>query len=251
MRAIESREAPKLKEYAMEFLAREPNGGDGYGIRAAAEQALGSYDDAAKDAALAIERGGTAYFVLLRHKSAMTSRDVTVTGNQFSPVILGISKTKIEYHPFTQDGGSTEEIPIASIQQSQIEKTYHGMSKPRPFLDLNFNNGGKRDYNFAAFGTTCPGDTPATARPPAGLEPFPGTSVCPAPANQQQQQQPQRKRKISIGGIGLPDSVKLPTGKNNNNQTVPMIVPHAWEQDLKVVADAINQARHGSGQVQE
>jgi hypothetical protein len=237
-RALESREGAKLKEYATEFLAREPKGGDGYGIRAAAEEILGSYDDAAKDATLAIDRGGTAYFVVLRHNSAMLSANAVMTGNQFSPVILGISKTKIEYHAFTEQGGASEEIPIASISQSQLEKTYMA-GKPRPFLDLAFNNGSQKNYNFASFGTSCP-DKPA-----AGVEQYPGGSVCQAAAASQPQQPKKGGFHIPTGIPGVPvdlGAIKNPLAKG---QMVPMMVPHNWQQDLKVVAGAIDEARHG------
>ena len=69
---------------------------------------------------------------------------------------MGISKTKIEYRPFSDQGRPAEQIAIASIQTNQIEKRY-GTGKPRPFLNLEFNDGSKKAYNFAAFGTLVPG----------------------------------------------------------------------------------------------
>ena len=98
-RALESRNAPKLKELAAEFLARQSSGGEGYGIRAAAEQVLGAYDDAAKDAALAIDRGGTAYFILLRHNSAFGSADTLASGQQFFPACRGHLENKNRISP--------------------------------------------------------------------------------------------------------------------------------------------------------
>ena len=239
-RALETRNAPRLKELAGEFLARQSSGGEGYGIRAAAEQILGAYDDAAKDAILAIDRGGTAYFAVLRHNSAFGSADAMASGQQFYPAILGVSKTKIEYRPFSDQGRQAEQIAIASIQTVQIEKRY-GAGKPRPFVNLEFTDGSKKTYNFAAFGTSCPGEKPAP-----GADPFPGGSTCPAPANAAPAP---KKGKFGLPGglpVGLPSGglgSMIPGGKNG--ATVPMLVPQKWQQDLKVLVDAIEEARRG------
>lgn len=231
VKALESRNAAKLKELSAEFVAREPNGGDGYGILAAAAEISGNFDDAAKQATLAIDRGGTAYFVVLRHNNAFSSADTLASGRQFWPVILGVSKTKISYIPFVDQGRSPEEIAIASITQSQIEKRYIA-AKPRPFLNLEFSG---KTYNFAAFGTACPED-----KPPAGLEVYAGSSTCAPPAAPAQ---PQAQKRGGVFGhlpVNLPDVKNL--GKSN---PAPMLVPRNWQQDLKVVADAIDEARRG------
>jgi hypothetical protein len=238
IKALESRNAPRLKELAAEFVARESNNGDGYGILAAAAEISGNYDEAEKQATLAIDRGGTAYFVVLRH-NVLGSTDTLASGRQFFPVILGVSKTKIQYLPFVDQGRPPEEIALASITVNQLEKRYE-VGKPRPFLNLAF---GGKTYNFAAFGTACPED-----KPPAGLEAYSGGSTCaPAAAAQQQQQQPKKRFGLpipipSLPG-GIPGSASLPGGKNAPPQ--PMMVPHAWQQDLKVVVDAIDEARRG------
>jgi hypothetical protein len=216
-RALETRNAQMLKDAADEFLDSEPNSGEGYGVRAAADEILGKFDDAAKDAGRAIELGGEAYFVVLRNFAFTVNQ-------QFSPVVLGISKTKIEYLPVSGQGQQREDIPMSSISQVQFERVGTAISivkgKPRPFLSLEFRQeGGKKDkkenYNLAAFYTSCPGE----ARTPGGpqLSPFPGGTVC-GPSNL-----------MARGNVA------------------PLMVPLTWEQDLKVVLDAIELARGGAG----
>ena len=249
-RALENRDAAKLAEYAQEFLDRVPNGGQGEGVRAAAEFIQGKYDDAAKDAKLAIDRGGTAYFVVARHNAVMTPGAA-----QFSPVVLGVSKGKVEYFLPNGQGVASEQIPAASISQVQIEtKATFGVTnglkintnaKPRPFLNFAFNNGGKKEYNFAAFGTACPTDAKSGRN---DLGPYAGGSVCPAPQAAAHPQQTSKK-----GGFGIPGSLGGAIGgglagmKDYMNSgavtTVPMQVPQAWQQELKVVMDAIVQAK--------
>lgn len=252
IKALESRNAAKLKELSKEFIARQPTGGDGLGIQAAAEHISGTYEDAARDAALAIDRGGTAWFVVLRHNSAVGSVDAIASGRQFSPVILGVSKQKIDYIPFVDQGRPAEQIAIASITQNQLEKRY-GAGKPRPFMNLDFNNGGGKNYNLAAFGTGCPGDSGA------GPDSYTGGSICPsaaAPAAQQQTKPAKSRFGLPSGmpGLpaGLPTSIPGMPGGNKNQPAPNMLVPAAWQPALKVVVDSIDDARRGAaGQPQK
>ncbi len=231
IKALESRNAQRLKELGAEFKARKPAKGDGYGILAAAAEISGNFDDAQNQATLAIDRGGTAYFVLLRHNGALTSAESLTTGKQFSPVILGISKSKVEYIPFSGQGRPREEVATSSVAQSQLERRYLG-GKPRPFLNLDF---GGKGYNFAAFGTACPDDKPAP-----GLEVYSGATVCP-PA---QSTAAAQTKKGGILGHTLPGGLKLPIG-GGNGTAAPMLVPRTWQDDLKVVAAALDEARRG------
>jgi hypothetical protein len=117
-------------------------------------------------------------------------------------------------------------------------------------MNVNFNNAGNKDYNFAAFGTACSEGKPAAAN----LEAFPGSSVCPAAASPAgQQKQPAKKSRFGLpGGLSLPGG-NLPGMSSlpgtNKNPPAPMLVPHAWQQELAVVVGAIDEARRaGSGQ---
>jgi hypothetical protein len=155
--ALDSRNAAKLKDYAEQLLEEDPSGGDGFGLRASAEFILGAYDDAEKDAGLALERGGTVYFYVLRHFMRL--------GSDFDPVVLGISRQKIDYRPPAgQSGGATEEIPIASIEKVAFDKRgLGGLKQPEPFLKLDFRSATakqKQEYKLAAFGTSSVGAEP-------------------------------------------------------------------------------------------
>ena len=214
VRFLETRNAVRLKETGEEFLQRAAGSGDGYGIRATANSILGNFDEAAKDAMTAIERGGVAYFILLRHTALTLSQP-------FSNVILAVSREKIEYIPFSGQSGTREDIPTASIDQIRFEKGRTPLTKARPFMNLEFHGpNGKKDYNFAAFGTTCPDQAPPGAN--ATLVNFDGGSIC---ANQPAPSTP---------GVKLSN----PFGK-----ATPLMVPRTWNQDLKVVIDAIQLAR--------
>ena len=88
---------------------------------------------------------------------------------------------------------------------------------------------------------SCPGDKPSP-----GVDPYPGGSTCPAPATAAPQQ---KKGKFGLPA-GLP--VGIPTGGigsmipgGKTGATVSMLVPQKWQQDLKVVVDAIEEARRG------
>lgn len=231
IKALETRNAQRLKELGAEFKARMPSKGDGYGILAAAAEISGNFEEAQNQATLAIDRGGTAYFVLLRHNSALKSADVLTSGRQFSPVILGISKSKIEYIPFVDQGRQPEEVPTSSVSQSQLERRY-GAGKPRPFLNVDF---GGKGYNFAAFGTACPDEKPA-----AGLDVYNGGTICPPPPSTAAAPPPKK------GGIlsHVPGNLHLP-GSGGGGNPAPMLVPRTWQQDLNVVAAALDEARRG------
>lgn len=230
-RELDTRNAPKLLEYAQQFLDRVPSSGIGEGFRASAEFIQAKYDDAAKDAKLAIDRGGTAYFVVYRHSST-----ILPSGAQFSPVALGVSRGKVEYILPDGRGVASEVIQTDSVNV-QFEKnptvSAKGLgAKARPFLSLEAAGG--RKENFAAFGTACPGDPPTDRK---DLAPFEGGTVCTAP---QPANQPQKTKY----GIPIPN-IPLPS-KSGTAPTVLLQTPRAWQQELKVVMDAIVQAKGGS-----
>jgi hypothetical protein len=218
--ALEDRDAEKLKEYAQLVVDADPGGGDGFGMLAGAHHMLGKYDEAEKAALDAISRGGTAYFAVLRHTAF--NREM----RQFWPVVLGVSKTKIQYlPPAGQAGATAEEITIGGVEEIEMERG--SIIRPaRPFLKLKFKPDVKKrdtkDYNFAAFGTTCP-DAAAPARG-GNLVPFTGGTVCSGTA----QQAPPKRGALSIPGTGT---------------SVPMLVPRTWDRDLRVVLRAIEEAR--------
>ena len=148
--AVDTRNGKRLKDYAEQFLESDPTGSEGLGMRASAEFLLGDYDTAQNDATVAIQRGGTVYLYVMRNGGFM--------GDQFYPVVLGISNKKIDYRPPAgQNGGAArEDIPITALKPPTFEKLSKldilRRATPRPFLRIDFHDR-KDHYNLAAFGT--------------------------------------------------------------------------------------------------
>jgi hypothetical protein len=158
--ALDSRNAAKLKDYAEQLMEADPSGGEGYGLRASAEFIQGAYEDAEKDAGLALARGGTVYLYVLQH--------FTRLGQEFEPVVLGISRQKIDYRlPVGQSTGTRAEFPVTSIEKVAFDKpALGGLTHPQPFLKLDFRSEAvkreKQEYTLAAFGTVT--SIPAASR---------------------------------------------------------------------------------------
>jgi hypothetical protein len=214
MRALESHDAKKLKGCAEEMLAREPSKGEGYALRAASEHMAGDYDKATNDAQRALDHGATVFFDIMLYGTAMGM------SHNFSPVILGVSKAKVEFR--VPMGGQNEEVASTSIKSAAFEKqgsSWKGMLKdifdrPGPFLKIEVARQKNKNYRLAAVGTTCPDAQSARDK---DLERYPG------------------------GACGS-------AGTAQNPQPIDMLVPHEWFQDLKVVMDTIDYARQsGSG----
>jgi hypothetical protein len=223
--AVEDRSVKTLQDYAGYVLEADPKSGNGLGAVASAKFISGNYDEAENDALTAIERGGTVYFMVLRHSAI--NRDM----RPFSPAVLGISKERVQYLiPDGQaGGGQPQDISIASIKTIEMERPRIPTTKPRPFLKFEFRSDRKNDdetYNFAAFGTSCPGDTGSSSS--GGLGPYNGGSVCPEPGSG-----PSINPRNILGG-----------------KTVPLLVPAQWERNLKVVLRSIEQARKSAAPAQ-
>lgn len=219
MRAVEVGDARKLKDFAELIIAREPTSGEGYGIRAAFQHAQGNYDEAARDAATAIDRGGTAYFGLLEYSGSFS--------HEFSTGVLGVSKDKIQYFP---TGAAREEMELASVKAAfdgSSSRSGGGFLKDLgksmmqgssgPFLKVEVTRQKKKTtYTFAALGTICKNNPQAAGR--RGLEPYPNGVFCGA------------------------------QGPNIQNATaIPLLVPPGWLEDLRVVAEAIDHAKQSAG----
>lgn len=211
IRAITNRDTKKLKDCADQFLQREPTSGEGYGMRASVQHMLGKQDEAAADAEKAIQRGGTVYFGVLQYSNSFS--------HGFSPIILAISKDKIELRPAM--GGPSEVLPAALVATS-FEKPAAGLrafkqllEQPGPFLRLEVARQKNKSYRFAAVGTTCPDASTARRK---DLELYPG------------------------GGCGA-EGASVQTAK-----AISILVPHDWFQDLKTIQETLEYARQGSAQ---
>lgn len=201
--------AQKVGEFALEMLESQPNGGEGYGLRASANHLMGKYDEVERDAMTAIERGGTVYFPALHHK--------TFKGQEFWPVVLAVSKGKLVYMPAQGAGAGNEEIEIGAIDKFEIETLSRVRvamgEKPRPFFKLEFRNGTKKEgYNFAAVGTYCPvGATQPNTR--RDLIQWTGGSVCPVAGQAQ-------------------NTIQIPGARTTLG---PMFVPRDWQRNLTLI----------------
>ena len=211
IRAITNRDAKKLKDCAEQFLQREPTSGEGYGMRASAQHMLGKQDEATADAQKAIERGGTVYFDVLQYSNSFT--------HSFSPIILAVSKSKIELRPAM--GGPSEVLAPATVVSS-FEKPAKGLAafksmleQPGPFLKLDVARQKNKSFRLAAAGTTCPDATTARNK---DLEQYGG------------------------GGCGS-EGATIQAAK-----PVSILVPHNWFQDLKTVQDTVEYAKQATGQ---
>ncbi len=214
--ALEDRNAAALKDWAGKVLSIAPDSGDGYGFRAAASHLSGDYDTAQTEAINALTRGGTVYFTLMRHQ--LFNREM----RELLPVILAVSKDRVQYIPMRGSTGMpSEEFPTAGIEKVELERG-NVVNKPRPFLSFEFkpdpSKRDKKDYNFAAFGSACPADVQPAMR--AALVDYTGGSIC----------------AVQTGGRspipGIPGGTRL-----------PMLVPRDWDRNLRVVIRALEEAK--------
>jgi len=218
-RILQYHDVAKISELAQMLVEEAPTSGDGYGIRAAANLMQHKIDDADKDAQRALELDGTAYFIV--------ERKLLSTGSQFGVVVLGVSRSKIDYRPVA-GGGAPEAIDIKSVLDSTKFATGHsvpGLGKlpggdAGPYLKLEFKglDGKKKSYDLASYGTTCPKNDGKPLAP--DLIRIASNSICGATS--------------SNGQI---------TG---NITPVDVLTPQTWHEDLSVVLQAINSARGSS-----
>jgi hypothetical protein len=210
VRTLQYHNLAKITELATFFTEAYPNSGEGHGIMAAVNQMQGKYEEADKDATDAIEKGATAYFVVLHH--AAWSQE------PFTPIVLGISKEKIEYLP-APGRGSKEEIGIASLtREVRFDKGAILVKQPRPFISMEFKGGDgkKQTYNFADFGSVCAHTM--NEQPPQGFIEDPANAVC--------------------GAVS-------PNGTVQAAQALPLFTPENWRDDLSAVLLTINSVKSG------
>jgi hypothetical protein len=208
IRALQYHDQQKIAELARLFVESNPTSGEGYGLRSASDLMQRKFEEADKDAHRALELNGTAYFILDRYQAS---------ARPFSPVVLGVSSTKIDYLP-APGYGNEENIPIASVTDISFAKGFPGMLVPGPFLKLKFRGpDGKKtpDYQFADFGTTCPNNE---KQPPDLVE---------APAN---------------GTCGAASTNGQPSGAYN----ISILTPPTWREDMSVVSSLILSLRGSS-----
>lgn len=213
IQALQDHNAQHLKDLAQTLVDSDPTGGIGYGLLAGANEILGNFDDANRNAGLALQHSGTVYYVVERHSA---------TQNQpFTPVILAISKNKIDYIPAT-GLGAPEQIDVSSIKEDKIDMNhnkFNPLKSDRPFATLVFvaADGKKKTYNFAAYGTQCqPGPNLQPVADPSG--------TCGLG-----------------GGSAMQNTTFNPFGKGSS--ALPMYVPITWQRDLSEVLRAIDIAR--------
>lgn len=217
LNALDSFNPQLLDDYAEEFVDSEPTGGAGPGFRAAVLMLQGKAVDAEKSALMAIERNGTVYLPVLRHRN--------FNNQSLAPVTLAISKDRIQYMPPMGQGDQPEDIPLASIESLLFEKG-NLLNKPRPFISLQFKgpDGKKKEYNFAAWGTTCPDDPNKQAT----LTSWPQGTICNVVDGNAQ--------RTNIPGTPIPIG---------GTKTAPMLVPREWQSMLNVVIRTVAEARKG------
>lgn len=216
LRAVEGGDASKLKDLAELMIAREPLKGEGYGIRAAFQQVRGNFDEAGRDAGTAIDRGGAAYFPIVEYRGGALS------SGSFSNGVLAISKEKIEYLP---TGAPREDFPVADVKAAfdgtgktgilrKVVDTLH--SSGGPFLKVEVTRQKKKStFTFAALGTTCK-----------------------AP-------QANGRKDLEQYGTGVYCGTQGTTVQNA--LALPLYVPRAWLDNLKVISDAVEHARQSGG----
>ncbi|HEX4229495.1 MAG TPA: hypothetical protein VHZ07_12560 [Bryobacteraceae bacterium] len=207
-RVLADHNSQKIKDLAQTFIDSNPTGGVGYGLRVAADQLLGKYDDEEKDATRALELNGTVYMAVERHAAW--------ANETFTPVVLGISKSKIDYTP-APGRGMPEVIDIRTVKvKFDTGSKFKILSSSRPFMSLEFRgvDGKRKTYNLAAFGTSCTGDKK--------LVPVAGGSICGATSG-------------PSGGTSIPIF-------DPNTKSLPVYVPEAWQQDLTAVLRTIQEA---------
>jgi hypothetical protein len=213
-RVLQYHDLQKINDLARLFVESDPTSGEGYGIRAAADLLLHKYEDADRDAHRALELNGTAYFVLDRYSR--------FGANPFTPVVLAISKSTIEYLP-SPGAGSPEQIPLQSVSDMKFttgRKILNTVfSEAGPFVKLQFKAAdGKKnvDYDFADFGTTCPGNV--TPQSPHDLI-----------------------QQAVNGSCGTTSTNGQPSGA----VSIPVLTPQGWHEDLAVVSELVVGLRGG------
>jgi hypothetical protein len=216
--ALEDRNAAALRDWAGKAMSIAPDSGDGFGFRAAAFHLAGDFDMAQTEAITALQRGGTVYFTVMRHQ--LFNREM----RELLPVILAVSKDRVQYIPMRSSSGvPSEEFPAAGIEKVELERG-NIVNKARPFLSLEFkpdpSKRDKKEYNFAAFATTCPADVKPADR--GTLVEFNGGSICAPP---------------TTGGRSGPIPV-IP-----NAPRAAMLVPRDWDRNLRVVIRTLEEAK--------
>jgi hypothetical protein len=132
--------------------------------------------------------------------------------HEFTTVVLGVSNDKIAYLPV---GSATEEIPTATINVAFDKPGLLRNAGPFLKLEVPRQKNKKTTYTFAALGTSCHAD-PRSVRA-MNLEQYGSGAFCGA------------------------------QGPNIQSATaIPLMIPRAWYQDLKVVADTIVHAKQGT-----
>ncbi len=223
--AIEDHNVARVQEYGQTLIDSNPTGGEGYGIKAAADQMAGHFEDAEKDGQRAVQLGATAYFVVEWHSTGMLDMSA-----QFTPAVISVSKQKIEYLPPLSSGRPSVDFSCDTARNCEIPEDGR-FKKGVPFLRLtHIEEEGKRkakEFDFAATGTTCP--DPA-AKQTANLIPWSKGDFCGSG--------------MAPGGSALGAALNL--GRQNPN-FIPLYVPRTWRQDLMAVWRTINAAQNPSG----
>ena len=223
--AIEDHNVARVLEYGQTLIDSDPTGGEGYGIRAAADEMAGHFEDAEKDGARAVQLGATAYFVVQWH-----STQVLEATAQFTPAVLSVSRQKIQYLPPLSSGKPAIDFTCDTPRSCEIDPGGR-VKKPTPFLKLtHVEDDGKRktkEYNFAATGTSCP--DPAARQTP-NLVPWTQGDFCGSG--------------MAPGGTVLGGIMNM--GHSNPN-FIPLYVPRTWRQDLTAVWRTIDAAQKSPG----
>lgn len=209
----------KIQEFSQEISESLPASGEGAGIKTALLHLEGKNPEALSEALRAIDRGGTAYFSLLRHKAFNTQ--------EFWPVVLGISKDKILYKPIGGDSSEPVEIAIGSVNKITFDTGRRLPPIPaRPFLRVEFRDaqGKEQSYNFAAFGTSC---TPGQGKIQATGQVCPATGATPQPQ--------QQKGRFGLPGLGGANAAASSSGAP--------YVRTDWRENLQVVQQTIEEAK--------
>lgn len=213
-RVLEYQDLQQIAALSRFFIALYPTSPEGYGMRTAADLMQHKYEDADNDAHKALELKGTAYFVLDRYS--------TSSAKPFTPVVLGVSSSTIEYLP-GPGFGNPQKIPMQTVTDANFAKGTgrfgFNLSQAGPFLKLKFKGpDGKKtvDYDFADFGTKCA--TPDAPNQPSGMIDIPSNGTC---------------------GTGSTN------GQVSGAFNYPFRTAEAWHEDLAIVSELILSQRGG------
>src|ERR1035441_9421756 len=235
MRVLQYHDRQQMSEIANLLVKQNPTSGEGYGVRAALDLMLRKYEDADKDGLHALESNGTAYFIV--------ERNSLMSATPFSVVVLGISKSKIEYLPAPGFGSpetigiyifnfptaiccgcpegettihwgqksqiySSQTIDVHSIQKVKFEKgkgvgSWIKLSEARPFIKLEFKGSDGKTKSYK-FADFGTMCPTNTGRPPASdLISVPGDVVC---------------------------GITSPNGTVAAAQGIPLLAPQTWRE---------------------